>query len=114
MKIEEKKAIKLIDELKTAAQNSILWEKTWNKYAHIQALLSFPSGELMNPRIEEFLIGWEMNHVVQYGCPIVLDDRFNAQGLEGCVRVQTDLITALKAYQELPRYRRALATIQKI
>lgn len=114
MKIDEKKANKLIQELEHAASNPELWDLVYHKFASIQALLSFPTGELMNKKIEGFILGWKLNNRIRLGSPITLSDNFNAQGLEGCVRVETDLINALLAYRELPRFRRGLATIQKI
>ena len=66
--------------------------------------IEFPSGELFNEGIRGYIIAWRMIGKLQ-NLPIDSTDRFNAQGLEGKIRVHTSLCTALTAYRELPSNR---------
>ncbi len=80
------------------------WERWQQEYGQRAAIVEFPLGELMNPRIAGFVWAWALSGRITTA-PIPRGDRFNAQGLEGKARVRTDLTVALMIYGELPRCR---------
>jgi hypothetical protein len=98
----------LLDGMRAAARPGAgglrLWNRWERRFGEQAAWVEFPLGELMNPRIAGFVWAWAMQtriatHAIQRG------DQFNAQGLEGKVRVRTSLSTALLVYDLLPAYR---------
>ena len=80
-----------------------LWDKWATDKGDSPVLLEFPLGELMNPGIAGFLWAWKLQGKIQTHA-IEPGDRFNAQGLEGKVRIRTTLTTALLVYRELPAH----------
>ncbi len=79
---------------------------TWyTQHGTKDAILEFPSGELMNSEIAGYIWAWKMTGKLEYPLPIDENDRFNAQGLEGKVRVKTNLTTAIIVHKTLPSYR---------
>lgn len=101
-RLSDKQCNDILSTLTKASQNG-QWDSFFNQH-NIPALLEFPIGEMMNKKIEGFIFAWKLQNSITTK-PIEKTDRFNAQGLEGKIRVMTSLITALLVYRELPKYR---------
>lgn len=84
------------------------WAEFHKRWTRTKMRLEFPSGEITNPAIAGYLFAWRMTNELQLGLPITGKEQFSAQGLEGKVAVETDALTAVLAYRELPERRRAL------
>ena len=94
----------LIVEMETLC-NPITWDIWFNeKDGDRLATVEFPLGEIMNPRIEGFIWAWKMKGLLAPR-DIESKDRFNAQGLEGKIVINTTLTTALLVYRDLPDHR---------
>ncbi len=113
-RLTRREAGELLDRMRAAARpgpsglyhprGGLRWERWQQEYGQRAAIVEFPLGELMNPRIVGFAWAWALSGRVTTA-PIRRGDRFNAQGLEGKARVRTDLTVALIVYGELPRCR---------
>ena len=86
------------------------FDQIYDEYRKINVRLEFPLGEIMNPKIAGFVWVWNLMNKIKIET-ISKKDRFNAQGLEGKATVETDLVGAVLAYWELPRYRRAIVKL---
>ncbi len=99
---------RLLGQMQAAARPGSDWAERWRMWQEADgdrmAWVEFPLGELMNPAIAGFAWAWAMQKRLIVG-PIQEGDQFNAQGLEGKVRVRTTLSTALLVYRDLPPYR---------
>jgi len=99
---------RMLGQMQAAARPGSDWAGRWGKwqgaYGDRMAWVEFPLGELMNPAIAGFVWAWAMQKRLVVGS-IQEGDQFNAQGLEGKVRVRTTLSTALLVYRDLPPYR---------
>ena len=99
---------RMLGQMQAAARPGQDWAGRWGKwqgaYGDRMAWVEFPLGELMNPAIAGFVWAWAMQKRLVVGS-IQEGDQFNAQGLEGKVRVRTTLSTALLVYRDLPPYR---------
>ncbi len=99
---------RILGQMQAAARPGLDWAERWGRWqeAHGDRLawVEFPLGELMNPAIAGFAWAWVVQKRLIVG-PIQEGDQFNAQGLEGKVRVHTTLSTALLVYRDLPPYR---------
>ena len=99
---------RMLGQMQAAARPGSDWAGRWGKwqgaYGNRMAWVEFPLGELMNPAIAGFVWAWAMQKRLVVGS-IREGDQFNAQGLEGKVRVRTTLSTALLVYRDLPPYR---------
>ena len=83
---------------------------TYDEYRKMNVRLEFPLGEVMNPNIAGFIWAWNLQNKIKTES-ISKKDRFNAQGLEGKATIELDLVGAVLAYQELPRFRRAIVKL---
>lgn len=83
---------------------SELWIKWANEQGDKPAIVEFPCGELFNESIAGFLWAWKMKGIIET-CAIEKKDRFNANGLEGKVKVTTTLTVALLVWRDLPEHR---------
>jgi len=101
-RLSDKQCNDMLSTLLEASQNG-QWDNVYNKY-NTPAHLEFPIGEMLNEKIRGFIFAWKLQNCLTI-MPIERIDRFNAQGLEGKIRVMTSLITALLVYRELPKYR---------
>ena len=99
---------RMLGQMQAAARPGSDWAERWGRWQEAFgdriAWVEFPLGELMNPAIAGFAWAWAMQKRLIAG-PIQAGDQFNAQGLEGKVRVHTTLSTALLVYRDLPPYR---------
>ena len=99
---------RMLGQMQAAARPGSDWAGRWGKwqgaYGDRMVWVEFPLGELMNPAIAGFVWAWAMQKRLVVGS-IQEGDEFNAQGLEGKVRVRTTLSTALLVYRDLPPYR---------
>jgi len=86
------------------------WQQTWGTR---DAILEMPLGELTNEGIAGFVWAWNAKHMIKTA-DISENDRFNAQGLEGKVIIETSFTTALIAARELPAYRRAVSVSENL
>ena len=80
------------------------WEDWHKTHGAQNARVEFPLGELTNPNIAGYVWAWGMQHRIKTA-DITTLDRFNAQGLEGKVVVETSYTTALLVASELPEHR---------
>ena len=98
----------MLGQMQAATRPGSDWAGRWGKwqgaYGDRMVWVEFPLGELMNPAIAGFVWAWAMQKRLVVGS-IQEGDQFNAQGLEGKVRVRTTLSTALLVYRDLPPYR---------
>ncbi len=101
-------AERMLGQMQAAARPGPGWAGRWGRwqeaYGDRMAWVEFPLGELTNTAIAGFVWAWAMQRRLIVG-PIQEGDQFNAQGLEGKVRVRTTLSTALLVYRDLPPYR---------
>jgi hypothetical protein len=99
---------RILGRMQAAARPGPDWAERWGRWQEADGdrmvWVEFPLGELMNPAIAGFAWAWAMQKRLIVG-PIQEGDQFNAQGLEGKVRVHTTLSTALLVYRDLPPYR---------
>jgi len=100
--------------MERAAKNvySHKWEQWQERNLKLNTVLEFPAGEIMNERIRGFVWAWAMKKEITIA-GVTGKDRFAAHGLEGKIQVNTNLITALLAYRDLPRYRRGILIEKK-
>ncbi len=63
------------------------WEVLHRKLSNIDAILYLPLGEIANPKISGFVWAWNMQHRLGEPEDITEKDRFNAQGLEGKIKI---------------------------
>lgn len=104
MKMLTREQIKnLIARAERAAERPDTWEVFWEK-ENVPAVIELPTGELLNPNIELFVWYWGRMHLIERA-PIKRGDRLAAQGLEGKVRIRTDLVKALNVAKLLPEFR---------
>jgi len=73
----------------------------------IPCVLEAPLGEITNPDIAGFVWAWGIQSAIET-CRIEKADRFDAQGLEGKLRVHVALTTAVLVWRELPPHRRQI------
>jgi hypothetical protein len=73
-------------------------------FLYHKAWVEFPLGEIFNPRIAVYVTYWHFSGRLKVS-PITGKERFDAQGLEGKAVIQTDLLTAIMVWRELPRFR---------
>ena len=75
-------------------------------------MLYLPAGELFNGSVAGFVWAWKLQQKIGYLLPSEADKikGLRAQGLEGLVRIETDLCVALQAYDAVPEYRARVAT----
>ena len=102
-KLSHKKAQALVNAMSEA---SVGGPKTFDPFYADNGLsgrawVEFPLGELTNRNIAGFVGVWASKGLIK-DYPIDKTDRFNAQGLEGKIRIATTLATALLVYRELP------------
>lgn len=103
----------MLKEMEKASIGGIkTWESAYKKYTGQKAIIEFPVGELMNPKISGYVWTWGMTGKILLN-PITEKDRFKAQGLEGKASVPTNLLTALLVWKELPEYRRQIVIIKE-
>lgn len=105
-KLTDEEAEALLAEMREVADGP-KWDDYHERAEDIKARLEFPCGEITNPDMAGFLWAWSIQQCF-HPAPITEKDRFNAQGLEGKYYVELPLITALLAYEKLPRHRRQL------
>lgn len=84
--------------------NLPLWSAWCDSMGDRDAVIEMPTGELMNERIAGFAWAWASKGRIE-DAPIEKGDRFNAQGLEGKVRIRTTLTVALLTYREVSPHR---------
>lgn len=99
----------LHDEMTAAAQNGREAFERWLDEHDRPAILEFPGGELFCSGIRGFLWAWRLKNALSVG-RLQKGDRFDANGLEGKISVETTLATALLAWANLPRHRRQVRT----
>jgi len=105
-RLTHRETAELLEQMRAAARPGRYWRwEQWEwEYGERAAQVEFPLGELVNPRIAGFVWAWAMLRCITTA-PIQSGDHFNAQGLEGKIRVRTTLATALLVYAELPPHR---------
>jgi len=94
----------LVIEMERAAAGPATWGPFYERTASQPARLILALGELTNAGIRGFVGAWKMQGRIET-LPITDAYRLNAQGLEGCAAVQTDLGVALMVAQMLPDFR---------
>ena len=103
--IAHKYAQELYNRMVLAAKTSPNVFYAWcDEMGSRKAIVEFPTGELMNERIKGFVWAWGMRGIVQTAS-IEKADRFNANGLEGKVCIETTANVALMVYGDLPEHR---------
>ena len=110
-RLDEKRLEQAIKEMEynLAMENYARCADTWQgAWGTRDAILEMPLGELTNEGIAGFVWAWNAKHMIKTA-DISDHDRFNAQGLEGKVIIETSFATALIAARELPAYRRAVS-----
>jgi hypothetical protein len=99
---------RMLGQMQAAARPGPDWAERWGRWQTADGdrmvWVEFPLGELMNPAIVGFAWAWALQKRLIVS-PIQEGDQFSAQGLEGKVRVDTTLSTALLVYRDLPPYR---------
>lgn len=108
---EKEIAMMLLELEEAGGKGESAWNRVWNQYTQRKALLEFPLGEVMNPKISGYAWAWNMRKILKTKA-ITEKDRFEAQGLEGKVSVQIPLLSALLAWRELPEHRRQIIELE--
>ena len=73
----------------------------------LPARFEAPLGELVSS-LAGFAWAWKLQGFVPKIAPITKTDRFNAQGLEGKIVIETDLSTAIVYASQCPSHRYAI------
>ena len=104
-RLTDTRVTQLLAHMETLLAHPATSDEWYAQYDHGQgARIEFPSGEIMNPAIAGFVWAWGMQKRVE-SQRIETGDRFNANGLEGKVSIDTTLTTALLVYRALPKHR---------
>ncbi len=74
------------------------------KYSAVDARVEMPLGELLNDKIESYVLARQLQAKIRTK-ELTKADRFNAQGLEGGVAIDTDFLVAFNVWKSLPPYR---------
>lgn len=104
-RIAEKRVQDLHTAMIEAAQSGRAAFDRWMDDNDKPAVIEFPGGELFCQGIGGFVYAWNMQKKIVVG-RLVPDDRFDANGMEGKISIQTTLAAVLLAWAELPRFRR--------
>lgn len=89
-----------------AATGPAAWDAWLDQHAQ-PARIEFPTGELFDEAIAGFVLAWRLQGKLK-PLPVLESDSFNANGLEGKIAIETDLIGALLVFKQLPKYRRQI------
>lgn len=96
MILNQKKINSLIKELTELTENHQRFLTVYDKVIQINCTLEFPLGEVASTKTGGFMWAWDLQNMLNNIQPIEKPDRFNAQGLEGKIVIESlPIVTAL-------------------
>jgi hypothetical protein len=104
-KLKKQEVERLRDRFMTSINAEDMQNQTCNTALQVPTRVDLPLGELANPEMSEFIKGWARTCTFTLG-EITPQHQFNAQGIEGLVRIENvPLNMALLAARKIGIYR---------
>jgi hypothetical protein len=105
-RLSKKETQTLLNQMHEAASGgAATWDPWCSTQGSQRATLCMPSGELLNERIRGFVWGWHARNAIEDGHRIPANASLVANGLEGLIKVHTDLNVALIVLDDVTRDR---------
>ncbi|MCK9616152.1 MAG: hypothetical protein M0R48_11790 [Candidatus Omnitrophica bacterium] len=94
----------LVGRIETSALDIDSWNKLYDEFSTKNATLSFPLGEIQNPKLSWYMKTWKSKMIIE-DQGFEETDSVKTMPLEGKASVSLCLIDAILAYQEFDEMR---------